>query len=185
MGRSSSSSWQLLRILILSLVCLGELRADIAVNGDTLTVATANTIATFRGGDLVALANPLTGESYLRSVTTPSLLGMDLIQPTGETLTESDWSLSDDQIASITFSDSVRQIYLQVSIDPDTQEIVIILSAQSGRAGVRGASWGIDGLDLKAGRVILPGLEGSYVDAGSRPGRPTASTSRRGGGRPS
>ncbi|MBI3680426.1 MAG: hypothetical protein HY235_08520 [Acidobacteria bacterium] len=158
------------RSLCLLLLTSVLLHADLRVNGDTLTVTTADAVASFRGADLAALSNTLTGENYLRSGPAPSLIGMDLIQPTGEPLASSGWILSGQQAASITFADSVRTVSMQVSIDPDTGEIVIGLNGQSKRRGVRGAMWGISGLDLKAGRLVLPAAEGTYVDAGNFPG---------------
>jgi hypothetical protein len=76
-------------------------------------------------------------------------------------------------VAYNTFSDSVRSVTFQVSIDPDTQEIVIAVSGQATRAGVRGLTWGITGIPLKSGRLVVPGAEGSYFDAGNFPGKLT------------
>ena len=158
------------RVAALALIPLAFVRGDIATDGKILTVTTANAVAIFRNGDVVALTNPVTGEHYLQDVGDSSLLGMDLIQPTGQELAGSGWTVSAQQVASISFSDSVRSVSLRVSIDPGSQEIVISVSGQAQQSGVRSLAWGVAGLPLKKGRLVLPAVEGSYLDASNFPG---------------
>ena len=68
--------------------------AGIEARGDVLTVVTERLTATFRGGDLVSLANAPTGERYVQTAEATSLLAVNLTQSTGETLRTDGWKLA-------------------------------------------------------------------------------------------
>jgi hypothetical protein len=94
---------------------------------------------------------------------------MDLttIAGTGQGLTASDWTTSVQNgtaVASLTMQHSVRSVTIAVSVDAQSQEIVVKLSGQATQAGVTGAPWGLAGLDLNAGRLIVPANTGIVFD---------------------
>lgn len=143
--------------------------STIVAGGKSLTVTTANAVATFSGADLVGLVNSLTAESYLRNPSSGDLTVVDTITPTGRALQASDWALGTEPgtglpLAAITSHDAVRTFTLTVKVDPTTQEIVLRASASATSPGVRGASWSIAGLDLAAGRWIVPANSGVAFD---------------------
>jgi hypothetical protein len=135
----------------------------IVANGKSLTVTTANAVATFAGPDLVGFVNALTGESYLKNPSSGNLARVDAITSTGQGLQPSNWAVAAG-IATITSSDSVRTLTITVRIDPASQEIVLRSSAGVTTPGVRGASWSIAGIDLAAGKWIVPANSGSVFD---------------------
>ena len=142
-------------------------QGQLVASGQSLTVTTANATATFQGPDLVGLTNAATGESYLRLPTSSPLMDLTTIAGTGQGLTASDWITSVQNgtaIASLTMQDSVRSVTITVSVDALSQEIVIRLSGQATQAGVTGATWGIAGLDLTAGHLIVPANTGVVFD---------------------
>jgi uncharacterized protein (TIGR03437 family) len=146
--------------------------AGIEARGDVLTVVTERLTATFRGGDLVSLANAPTGERYVQTAEATSLLAVNLTQSTGETLRTDGWKLAagNPGTARIVLQDSVRTAWMEVEIDAGTQEIVIRVAGQSKRAGVTGVVWGLAGLDLTSGRLVLPAHAGGVLDRNTFPG---------------
>jgi hypothetical protein len=87
------STYARVAMLVLALVACAL--GDVTTDGATLTVTTPAVSAVFRDGDLVAISNPATGESYLQDAPGVSLLGMDLIRSTGQQLAASGWTVSD------------------------------------------------------------------------------------------
>jgi hypothetical protein len=160
--------WLQLALVASCLQCW--LHAQIVANNNILTVTTPNLTATFSGADLVGLTNSLTGESYLKPQGGSQLLNLTQMNPTGLPLTLSNWTVGTDvstqqQTASLTFQDTVRNGTFSVTIDPKTQELVIHLSGQSQTPGIEGLEWGIAGIDLSSGgRIVLPSNGGNYVD---------------------
>ena len=144
--------------------------AQMVANGKTLTVTTANAVATFSGPDLVGFVNSLTSETYLKKPSSGDLAQVDAITNTGQALQSSNWTIGLEPgtgvpLATITSQDSVRTFTLTVKIDAATQEIVLRSSASVTSGGVRGASWSIAGLDLTGGRWIVPANSGAVFDA--------------------
>lgn len=155
--------------LVAALWSAREAHAQIVPDGRTLTVTTANAVATFTGADLVGFVNRLTGESYLRKPSSGELAEVNVITPTGQGLQPSNWMTGTDAgsgqpNATIEVKDSVRVLTLSVRIDPASQEIVVRSSATAGAAGVREASWSLAGLDLDGGRWIVPAMSGLVFD---------------------
>jgi len=143
---------------------------QLAANGTSLTVTTANTIATFAGADLVGYQNRLTGETYLTKPSHGELAIVNTMQSTGLTLQTSNWSVAPEggtgaPLAVITVSDSVRSLTLKVKIDTATDEIIVKPSATTTMPGLRDASWSIAGLDFNSGRLIVPSFTGEVFDA--------------------
>jgi len=149
---------------------LAQLHAQVVASGEKLTVTTANATAIFQGPDLAGFTNRATGGSYLKLPPSSPLMNLETLAPTGETLSASDWTTSTDlgtgaTVASLTMQDSVRAVTISVKVDSASQEIVIQLAGQSRQVGVSTASWGIAGLDLSTGHLIVPASTGVVYDA--------------------
>src|SRR5262245_1507825 len=87
-------SWQGLLAMTLCALALHAraAHAQIAVDHQTLTVTTANAVATFSGADLVGFVNSLTNESYLKKPSNGSLVRVDAYSVTGQ-LQSSNWTV--------------------------------------------------------------------------------------------
>ena len=143
--------------------------AQVAANGDQLTVTTANAVATFRGPDLAGFTNSLTGESYLRLPATSPLSSLVTLGGSASTLRSSGWTKgADSGTATLTESDSIRTYTITVSVDAASQEIVVRVGGQSSTPGLRYCSWYLAGLDLNSGRLAVPTDTGVYFDAAHR-----------------
>jgi hypothetical protein len=147
--------------------------ADIAIDGDKLTVMTANLTAYFKGADLVRLHNRLTQEEYIHTtVRKPLLLDMGMLKPTGKGFFTAGWQQgrglgANPDAAQIQYNDLTRSIWMNVVVDPKTQDITVTLWGTANREGVTGLTWGLQGLDLTSGRLIIPVKGGRYVDSKS------------------
>ena len=171
-------SWQL-GSTIVALVVAFDLpaAAQLSANGASLTVTTSNAVATFAGPDLVGFRNLLTSESYLTKPTTGTLAWINMLTPTGLPFQASNWSVGTESgtglpLATITVQDTVRTLTLQVKVDPSSQEMVVRVNAHASSAGLAQAAWGVAGLDLTAGRLIVPADTGISFDA-THPGANT------------
>jgi hypothetical protein len=154
----------------LVLTVYAPLRAQMLAQGSALTITTPSMTATLQNADLVHLGNTITGENYLQPNNTASLLDLTMLNPSGATLRFTNWSVQKNKstgqnVASIAFQDSTRSGTFNITVDPQTQELVVTLQGSSHSAGVRALSWGMQGIDLSAGRVILPSQGGNYIDA--------------------
>ena len=157
----------------LFLCTAGTANAQLAASGSTLTATTPNLAATFTGADLVGLANRVTGESYLRFPTGGELATVTPMNG-GRSLPLAAWTLGADPgtgqpRAVLTTSEGGRTLTLGVKIDAATGEIVLRLAASVSAPGLRGASWGLAGLDLSQGRLILP-VDTGRVFSSAHPG---------------
>ena len=142
--------------------------AQLVAAGQSLTVTTPHAVASFAGPDLVGLVNSLTGETYLRKPSTGSLASVNAIGDNSP-LQPSNWSIGVEAgtghpLATITAQNGGRSLALAVKIDPASQEIVLRLSATVATPGLRDASWSLAGLDLTAGRLIVPSNSGQVFD---------------------
>ena len=156
-------------LLFGALLCADPASAQVVASGKSLTVTTANAVATFNGPDLVGFVNSLTNETYLKNPSAGELAQVDTIASTGQALQSSNWTIGSEPgtglpLATITSSDSVRTFTLTVKIDPASQEIVLRCGASVSTAGLRGASWSIAGLDFTSGRLIIPANGGRIFD---------------------
>jgi hypothetical protein len=154
----------------------GAARGDVQIEGDRLTVTTQHLIAVFRGPDLIRLTNRLTGEQYVHAAPPyRSMIDMKLIEPTGKPLRWTEWRQgnvaggANPQAAMTSLNDLTRTIWMSVNAEPETQDIVIVLWGDSHVDGVMGLMWGLHGLDLTSGRLILPAQGGRYADRDTMP----------------
>lgn len=141
--------------------------ADIQIDRDVMTVTTENLIAVFRGQDLVRLSNRLTKEQYLRPpIPFSSLFDLKMTTDPTHRMRGDFWRVGkNESAAQFILNDSrTRSAWMNVIIDPDTQDITITLWAETNREGVRELTWGIRGLDLTGGRFVLPVQGGRYAD---------------------
>ena len=173
--RSALGTGTWLRLAIVGACLLAaphSVAGSLEVAGNVLHVRTGTLEASFEGASLVSLKNVLTGESYLRS---PRDLWLDLeMSSPGQPLRAASWRESVDSqtgeiSASTTYQDSFRTISVTVGIDSQGEDIFIRLQGRAQRAGVRFLSWGISGFDLDAGRLLIPGAAGAYLDRQSNP----------------
>jgi hypothetical protein len=150
------------------------LRAQLTAQGNMLTAVTPNMTVAFRNADVVQLTSALTGETYLNPSPSASLLDLSLLNSSNQALAFSAWTVATDDstnqdVATIVFRDSTRSGAFKVAIDPQTQELVITLNGGAAQPGLRSLSWGVQGVNLSSGRVILPSQGGNYVDARHTP----------------
>jgi uncharacterized protein (TIGR03437 family) len=162
-GPSDVWCWSRCLAVVLLALSAGRLMAGIQANGQQLTIDTTTLTAVFRGADLIQLTNKSTGESYIRTPSSSSLLDLQSMQPTDGPLPGATWSISSGS-ATASFSQGPRTATVSVNIDPQTQEVVLSIGGQSQQPGVTGLLWGIAGVDLSGGRLVLPSQGGNYLD---------------------
>jgi hypothetical protein len=144
--------------------------ADVFIENDQLTVTTTNLTAVFRGPDLVRLFNRTTQELYVNTTTrSATMLDMGMLTTPDKPLRWLYWHKgkginANPDAAQIMLNDLTRTVWMNVIVDPDTQDITITLWGDSHKYGITGLTWGIRGLDLSAGRLILPAQGGRYAD---------------------
>ena len=116
--------------------------APFEAQGLRLTINSSSLAVSFRGPDVVAVTNRLTGESYLRASAPYTLSDLALSPPSSEALSAGAWSLNSDGTgATLIAAGGTRSISIAVSIDSATQEIVVSVSGLSEQSEVRRLSW--------------------------------------------
>ena len=141
--------------------------AQVVASGQKLTITTLNLVANFQGPDLVGLTNVLTGESYLKFPPLSALMNLEISGVPSQGLQASTWTTSvqaGTTVASLTMQDSVRSVTITAKVDSSSQEIVIKFSGVATQTGVSAAYWGIAGLDLSVGHLIVPASSGIVID---------------------
>jgi hypothetical protein len=139
----------------------------VTISGTQFQVVTSTLQATFNQGALIALVNRTTNESYVAKPGS-NWLDLPLLQDNGEVLTAGTWSMnSDGKSAAIQFKDSQRTLTMTVGISDD--DLFLRFEGSSTAPGVVGLTWGILGLNLTPGRLVIPGQGGTYFDAMSTP----------------
>jgi hypothetical protein len=156
-------------LLLTLVVCADTAHAQIVAAGDTLTVTTTNMTATFAGPDLVGIVNTATGGRFLTNPSQGELASINAFSGNGQPLQASNWTPGTEPgtghpTATIATQSPGRTLTLTVKIDPATQEIVLRLNASVSAPGLREASWSLAGLDIDAGRLIVPGHTGVVYD---------------------
>ena len=135
--------------------------------GAGLELRTSNLHAIFNQAALVTLDNVLTNESYI-SAPASNMVDLQLLNPDGEDLQAGAWILNGDgKSASIKLADSQRTLTLTSGITDD--EIFLRVEGNSTAPGVICSTWGIAGLGLSPGRLVIPAYGGTYLDATSSP----------------
>jgi hypothetical protein len=67
----------------------------------------------------------------------------------------------------LSFTDSNRTVTVAVTVDPNTQEVVIDLTGTAQHGGVEQLIWGITGFDLTAGHFVAPAWGGMEINSAS------------------
>jgi hypothetical protein len=154
----------------------GIATAQVQIIGQTVAFQTDHFLARFRGPDLSLLLNRRTQEQYVQSATfKSSTLDMGMVNETNIPLHEiaPGWRQGrldpEKESARNSWTDGTRTIHMRVDIDRKTQDILVILTGSASVNGVTGLSWGMRGLDLTAGRLIIPAFGGCALDDKSMP----------------
>ncbi len=139
-----------------------SLHADIAVAGDRLTIRTPNVRVVMRGGEIVELTNRVTGEHVATGIGRIAPLTAALrVGNQATSLRYDGWRTAheDDarrQAAQTVLRDGSTTVWLNVSVDEQTQDVVIASWGESLDAGLRGLQLGVRNLDLTRGRLLVP-----------------------------
>ncbi len=153
-------------VLIIATAASATCDADIAVAGDRLTIRTSNIRVVMRGGEIVEITNRVTGEHVAT--------GQGRIAPLTAALRVGDratglrydgWRTAHEdearrQAAQTVLRDGSTTVWLNVSVDEETQDVVIASWGESLDAGLRGLQLGIRNLDLTRGRLMVPTHDG-------------------------
>lgn len=145
-------------------------RADISIVGDRLTIGSGTLLLSFKGPDLVRVRNRLTNEDFIRTTTPqPPVLDMGMIEAPNKPYINFGWHQGkadvNPETAQIQFNDQTRSIWMNVIVDHETNDIGVSIWGEANREGVTGLTWGLRGLDLTGGKLILPVQGGRYMDA--------------------
>ena len=145
--------------------------ADIIIDGETVRVETDAYKVQFDRGTITQLHNKLTGETY-----TQPLDPTYRIQAAILGRHESFWArygtkreilkINPNQ-AEILFTKGSNQLKMTVSIDPNTNDLLISQNGVSDTPGVYAIQWGIENLDISKFRVLLPAERVQVIDAAS------------------
>ncbi|MBM3495821.1 MAG: hypothetical protein FJX72_16075, partial [Armatimonadetes bacterium] len=166
----SSRVWRLLPARVCAtagLLCL--LRpgyGDIAVAGDRLTIRTANIRVVMRAGEVVEITNRLTGERIATGIgrLEPHTVMLRVKGVVGPMRCDGWRTAHEDdaqrQAAQTVLRDGSATVWLNVSVDQDTQDVVVAAWAESLTEGVRGLRLAVRSLDLSVGRLIVPSQKG-------------------------
>jgi hypothetical protein len=113
------------------------------------------------------LNNVLTNESYVATAGA-GWADLQLLQDNGEDLTPGAWTMNaGNNSATIQLKDSQRTLSITAGVIDD--EVFLKMDGSSTTSGVVGATWGISGLNLAPGRLVLPAYGGTYLDGTSQP----------------
>lgn len=154
----------------LVLLCVSHVRADITITGDRLMISSDTILVQFKGGDLMRIKNKLTGEEFVHTTTPqPQILNMGMIDPPSKPYYNFGWHAGNPNVnpeaAQIQFNDLTRSIWMNVIVDHTTNDVTIAIWGEANREGVTGLTWGVRGLDLTGGKLILPVQGGRYLDS--------------------
>lgn len=136
-------------------------------NGAGLQLVSSTLQVTFNQAAVSALTNVATNESYI-SAGGAGWADLQLLQDNGESLMAGQWAMNAaDGSATILLKDSQRTLSLTAGVADD--EVFLKISGSSTAKGVVGATWGLSGLNLSPGRLVVPAYGGTYLDATSTP----------------
>src|SRR5262245_31624111 len=116
-------------VITLCVLAPASAAGQIVANGQSLTVTTANAVATFTGPDLTGFVNVATGEQYLKNPSGGNLAGINGYALSG-VWTISNWTIGPEPgtgvpLATIVAHDDVRSLTMTVKVDGASQEIVL------------------------------------------------------------
>ena len=141
--------------------------AAVTLNGNELTVASRTLRAKFTQAALTSLVNLTTNENYI-AAPGPNFISATMLNPDNQDLVPGAWSVDPSGTsASIEFHDTVRRVKMTVGVADD--DMFLRFEGSSTTPGLVSISWGIFGLNLSPGRLVIPAQGGTYFDATSTP----------------
>ena len=154
----------------------GIANAQVSIEGHKLVVTTPNLIATFNGPDLVRVFNRTTNELHINTITPMKpLMKVSMLRRNSARMLDHGWRYGrsqdggDPSSAQTMLTDLSTRVWINVVIDRDNQDVTVTLWAESREDEVSGLTWGIRGLDLSSGRLIIPALGGVAIDSKTAP----------------
>ncbi|NLI01539.1 MAG: hypothetical protein GX446_18845 [Chthonomonadales bacterium] len=157
----------------------GACRGDIAIAGDRLTVRSAHIRVVLRAGEVAEITNRLTDEVV--STGTGRLDPMTTalrVKGAAGPMRADGWRLAHEdavrrEAAQTVLRDGSTTVWLNVQVDPETQDIVIGAWGDSLQEGLQGFRLGVRSLDLTVGRLVVPTQRGlEYSRASGEPPEP-------------
>jgi hypothetical protein len=146
-------------------------QAVLEINKTTLTVRTRTLQIKFDQGAVTSLRNQLTNEEYIHQAG-PPWFDLTATQPLPGSAIPGEWSsgqeLDGTPNATLPFIGAGRNLSLTVTFAPD-DEVVLRFAGRVDNPGLISATWGIFGLNLSPGRMVIPGQAGAYFDTRSTP----------------
>ena len=158
-------------ISVFSVSYLETASAEITIDGETIHVETAAYKVQFDRGVITQLQNKLTGETYTLPLDTnrnpgfrmqTGILGMH-VWARHATTTEVIRTGADS--ATLLFRRGGNEIRLLLTVDPNTNDLLISGDSISDTPGVYGMQWGIENLDIRNSKLILPAQGGRIIHA--------------------
>ncbi len=148
--------------------------AQLRTNGRVLEVASARVRLVFTGPDVTRIENLVTGETHADEQSAGAAIGgVTRASGANQSAAGFEWRLGEVEgvsVATLTGPPGAPAFRMDVWVDPVADQPVARVSAPGAR-GVRGARWGLRGLDIAAHRLILPVAGGTYFDARRPPPR--------------
>jgi hypothetical protein len=152
--------------------------AAIQIAGLKLRVTTGSLEVTFESAAVTGIRNLATGEQYIVKPG-PSWLQLKLleggdIRPFSLPAWQSVYSPEFGTVAVLDFVESGVKMRMQVGIDPAKDEIAVRVRGAlddtvTAEPGVISGLWGITGLSLNPGRLVIPAQAGTFFDLTSQP----------------
>jgi hypothetical protein len=139
-----------------------------------LLVEDGNLRLSFRSAALVSMVNKQTGQEYLISPG-PNWIALSRFDLAGAptSLTPAAWRPagqgSSRPSASLDFRGELGKMTLTVGVDRDSDEIFLQVTCDAASPGLQSVQWGFFGLDLNAGKLVIPGQAGTYFSGDSSP----------------
>ncbi len=159
---------QVVRFLFCSFAAVHAVAA-IRLEQNILTVETASLVMKLDQGAVVSLRNRLSAEEYIER---PGPRWLDMthggLEDAGipaDPLEPSSWRLANEngiERAVLEVSGPGRAVTMTIEIAND--EIVVRLAGRSDHPGVISVTWGIFGLQMNPGHLVIPGQAGTYFD---------------------
>ena len=162
----------LIRLIYLSLILLTTYAtADITIDSNTIHVETNNYKVQFDYGAITYLHNKLTGETYTLPLEhiyeiQAAILGRNKKFWARQSHTIETQKI-DANTAETRFREGGNEIRLVISIETDTQDLLITLDGNADTPGVSAIQWAIDNLNPTNLRLIAPSQNLQAIDADS------------------
>ena len=144
--------------------------AEITIDGETVYVETDTYEVQFDRGVITQLHNKLTAETYTLppdTGRTPGFRAQTGILGThiwARHATTTEASKTGVDSVTLLFRQDGNEIRLLIAVDPNTNDLLISGDSVSDTPGVYGIQWGIENLDIRNSKLILPAQGGQIID---------------------